>query len=124
MARNFSLETLARLRRASPAGLISSPKANLDVLAVKDPKSNAICFPWAVVESKKEKGGTLKCYRQAINAASVALRMREGLMLEKYHPPGKREEIPPIIVFTTIGHLVKLWLAYCAKTPGRTRYVS
>jgi hypothetical protein len=124
-ARNFSLELLSHLCAISPGGLLSSPRAKLEKLPECRERSAwaLTCFPWAIVESKKENHDIQFCYRQAVNAASVALRMFQGLMQAKYILDD--DNIPPVIAFTTIGQNVRLWLAYCSKTEdGTSEYVS
>ena len=125
MARDFSLQLLSHLSSISPEGLLCSPRAGLkEILESEERPAWALtCFPWAVVESKKEQTPEKVCFRQAVNAATVALRMFERLLPDKYL--GEDDNIPPVIAFTTVGQKVRLWLAYCSKTQGgSSQYVS
>ena len=125
MARNFSLEVLGHLSSLRPKGVLCSPRAGLGdlLLASKKDAWALTCFPWAIVESKKEATGAPFCYCQAANASVVALKMIESLMLDEYMVGDDR--VPPIIAFTTVGQTVRLWLTYCSKaSDGSSEYVS
>lgn len=71
-----------------------------------------ICFPWAIVETKKSRPGAdseVKCYCQAANASAQALVMREELVKkakEKTNPL----EACVIFAYTCIGPSIKLWM--------------
>ncbi|KAI9714004.1 MAG: hypothetical protein M1820_000734 [Bogoriella megaspora] len=119
-AQNFSLKELRRLRERSDGRcLLSSPTKNFWIQEdgnYQDQKMS--CFPWAVVESKKNRMNTAEfCYCQAANAACAAVKLMENLIRspESVHNVDK-ETIPPVVAFTTVGPYVKVWLAY--SKPG------
>lgn len=89
-------------------------------------KEHLLCFPWAIVELKKEfvrAGEVTKCYCQGANAASRALRMFE--ILSRYADTVDGEQIPPVIVLTFIGPIFKLWIAFSTRDrSGSSNYVS
>lgn len=72
------------------------------------------CFPWAVVEMKKrptkDKASIERCYCQAANGAIAALEMQEKLFNRLGQEAFSRP--PPIVAFTCVGPIVKVWLAY------------
>lgn len=69
------------------------------------------CFPWAVVEFKKDSEiEDERCYCQAANASAAALDLRTQLMEKVGNNPAL--DLPPVIAFTTVGHIVKVWLTY------------
>jgi hypothetical protein len=113
---NFSLNVLASLKIAG--GLESSPVNGLEALATVSyrPSTKLICFPWGVVESKKDGHGEDVCVCQAANAALTALSIMNGLMPPKYREI-TGDTIPPFVAFTTIGPKVRLWLAYDTSIP-------
>lgn len=114
---NFSLSWHRELRGK---GITTSPCKILEKDGRIKPslgKSNRICFPWAIVEIKRDiRPGESpwaienRCYCQAANACAAALALQE--------PLGKRlwdelqADIYPIIAFTCIGPIVKTWVAY------------
>jgi hypothetical protein len=125
IARSFSLEVLGRLSLLRPNGVLCSPGAGLkNLLKTAEENSCALtCFPWAVVECKRENKDEEMCCCQAANASAFALKMFESLMLDEYLVGD--DQIPPVIAFTTSGQMVKLWLTYCSKAPDKSsRYVS
>jgi hypothetical protein len=75
--------------------------------------SDKSCFPWAVIEMKRHAAtrdqSIKKCYCQAANAAAAALELQAQLFdkLGEASP-----ELPPVVAFTCIGPIVKVWLAY------------
>jgi hypothetical protein len=75
--------------------------------------SDRSCFPWAVVEMKRHAEdpdeSIERCYCQAANAAAAALELQAQLF-DKVGDPFF--ELPPVIAFTCIGPIVKVWLAY------------
>jgi hypothetical protein len=97
-------------------------------------KEHLLCFPWAVVELKKQfatskiksaetSGPIEKCYCQGANAAARALRMFE--ILSQYSDTANGEQIPPVVVLTFIGPEFKLWIAYSSlDSNGIYHYVS
>jgi hypothetical protein len=89
-------------------------------------KEHLLCFPWGIVELKRQNVGPTeikKCYCQGANAASRALRMFE--VLSRYSDTVDGEQIPPVIVLTFVGPLFKLWIAFSAlDLDGKYHYVS
>jgi hypothetical protein len=78
------------------------------------------CFPWAVVEFKKhaespDSSAEIRCYCQAANAAAAALELQAQL----FNALGSdaSSQSPPVVAFTCIGPIVKVWLVY-QKQPG------
>lgn len=113
----LSLQVLGRLVKqgvscASTTGLrqwIDAPKKT--VLSSHD----KACFPWAVVEFKKHvtalgSADEERCYCQAANAAAAALEL-QGQLFEKVGGNASVQS-PPVIAFTCVGLIVKVWLAY------------
>lgn len=80
--------------------------------------TDRVCFPWAVVEMKRhattDEGVITRCYCQAANAAAVALDMQAQLFKKLGHD--SLTLMPPIITFTCVGPIVKVWLAYREQT--------
>lgn len=85
------------------------------------------CFPWAVVEVKKhvrtsDVSPIERCYCQAANASAAALDLRAQLF-NKVSSDAVLS-LPPVIAFTCIGHIVKVWLTYFDTRGGdRTAHV-
>jgi hypothetical protein len=81
--------------------------------------SDRSCFPWAVVEMKPHAStsdaSVERCYCQAANAAAAALDLQAQLF-DKLGGNASSQS-PPVIAFTCIGPIVKVWLAYQDK-PG------
>ncbi|CAO2657104.1 Nn.00g032300.m01.CDS01 [Neocucurbitaria sp. VM-36] len=77
------------------------------------------CFPWAVVEFKREPrpGVSLeeRCYCQAANASAAALDLRTQLLTDD----DACSTVPPVIAFTCVGHIVKVWLTYSEAADPR-----
>lgn len=76
---------------------------------------DASCFPWAIVEFKKtfttgSNANEEKCYCQAANAAAAALEL-QGQLFDKANG-GLSSQLPPVIAFTCVGPIVRVWLAY------------
>jgi hypothetical protein len=71
------------------------------------------CFPYAVVEMKRDDEVTdesaRRCYCQAANAAAVALELQAQLFDKLGELSPAR---PPVIAFTCVGPIVRVWLAY------------
>lgn len=81
--------------------------------------SDRSCFPWAVVEIKKDVTSPRdvaieRCYCQAANAAAAALEIQVQLF-EKFNDTLPLQS-PPVVAFTCVGPVVKVWLAYNDKT--------
>ncbi|KAM0281283.1 hypothetical protein ACHAO9_010811 [Fusarium lateritium] len=76
------------------------------------------CYPWFVVEHKKEKEGSdrlesvVSC--QAANAAACAIKLVQNSAQYALELPDEAH-IPPIPTMTTVGSQVTIWLAYYAK---------
>ena len=100
--------------------------------------TDLICFPWAIVEVKKNKEKIMPgaaytkhnrkiarkneaseqfCYCQAANASASALTMREELTVVANDPSELRDALV-IFSFTCIGPSVKLWVTYRRKPVG------
>ena len=148
---NFSIDTLGRLlnselvctpttgvrkylqRRGKPRGvsqgLETDERSTIESGVAKErafSKEHLLCFPWAIVELKRQSATATeieKCYCQGANAASRALRMFE--ILSRYSDTVNGEQIPPVVVLTFIGPLFKLWIAYSSlDREGKYHYVS
>jgi hypothetical protein len=84
--------------------------------------SDRSCFPWAIVEIEKhvsaseDDDAVERCYCQAANAAAAALDLQAQLFNKLKE--SRSLEPPPVVVFTCVGPVVKVWLAY----QGYTRY--
>ncbi|KAH7078108.1 hypothetical protein BKA63DRAFT_602099 [Paraphoma chrysanthemicola] len=78
-------------------------------------ESDRSCFPWAIVEMKRD-GSTvdgalaIRCYCQAANAAAAALDLQAQLFDKLGHDRYSRN--PPVVVITTVGPEIRVWLAY------------
>jgi hypothetical protein len=57
---------------------------------------------------------TERCYCQAANAAAAALELQAQLF-DKLDDASS--ELPPVIAFTCIGPIVKVWLAFHDQAP-------
>lgn len=110
----FRHSVLRSLRKDPEVQLISAPQENLWKVDENAAKVQILtCFPWAVVEAKHamvEGNRVSFCYRQAANATSVALTMLSELFYKAtWVAP---EALPPIVAFTCIGPVVRVWLTY------------
>lgn len=81
-------------------------------------EANLKCYPWLIVEHKKEeekegRSGRVVCC-QAANAAACAIRLVQDSAQYAVELPD-HGHIPPIPVVTTIGPRVSVWLMYFAK---------
>lgn len=113
--RTLSLEVLAGL---IPHKVSCVPTTGLRNW-IKDPEKSVLrgpdrsCFPWAVVEMKRHATNSHesieRCYCQAANAAAAALELQAQLFdkLGETSP-----ELPPVVAFTCVGPIVKVWLVY------------
>lgn len=117
---NFSLTWHKELRAK---GIITSPSACLS----KDGQAGGsylrlehrICFPWAVVEVKRDedpknpnlRAATKMCYCQAANGAAAALALQQPL-LKNLWGSAAHAYLYPVVAFTCIGLDIKTWLAY------------
>jgi hypothetical protein len=76
--------------------------------------TDKMCYPWAIVETKKSTPGAskeTKCYCQAANASAQALVMRAELA-KKAKEKSKTLEACVIFAYTCIGPSIKLWMTY------------
>jgi hypothetical protein len=112
----FSLQVLGKLRSK---GIISAPTTALCQFW-NSPKGTRLstaeytCFPWAIVEIDNEIGldshSAERCYCKAANAAAAALTLQVHLIENSLGRP--ETNVPPVVVFTCIGPVVEVWLAY------------
>lgn len=86
--------------------------------------SDYICFPWLIVEHKRNGDGSVekKCYCQAANAGAAAVMMLESLFNSE--PQARKhneanEHIPPVVTITTVDRIVRVWITYSWKPSGR-----
>ncbi|KAK4962382.1 hypothetical protein LTR10_000008 [Elasticomyces elasticus] len=126
----FSVEFLSQLRCPSRPGTSELRFALTTGLAKKVSKgakislgdSDLICFPWAVLESKRpsrpgdSRSPEERCYCQAANAAAAALKIYDSLIQEVGQVCS--DEVPPVIAFTSVGPHFKVWLAF-KQTDGQ-----
>ena len=114
----FSWETLKRL---NAFGLQPEPRRIFNKPRVE---ARLKCYPWFIVEHKKEdeRGEVVSC--QAANAAACALSLVQNSaryaveLIDQAH-------IPPIPVMTSIGSRVTIWIAYYGKNsdaPCQSKY--
>ena len=110
MVENFTVGTLKHLMLEH--GLQPSTATVLG--SGQHKASDLICFPWLIVEQKRNDVGQEKCYCQAANAGAAAVMLFERLC--KYVPKSsrtKREaQIPPVVTVTTVDKMVRVWVAY------------
>jgi hypothetical protein len=111
----FSTQSLQTLTQRN---IICAPTTGLRNWT-KEPRrslgsADLACFPWAVVEFKRDirPGESLeeRCYCQAANASAAALDLRTQLFTKALDSAGLA--VPPVIAFTCVGHKVKVWLTY------------
>jgi hypothetical protein len=81
--------------------------------------SDRSCFPWAIVEMKKhvsapDDNTVERCYCQAANAAAAALDLQAQLF-DKLNDSCSLQP-PPVIAFTCVGPVIKVWIAYQDKS--------
>lgn len=116
LSQAFSLQILGNLTRK---GISCTPTTGLRRWISTTAKTNLssadrTCFPWAVVEMKRQAttldASIEKCYCQAANAAAAALDMQRQLFSE--FNDNTWSQPPPVIAFTCIGSDVKVWLMY------------
>ncbi|KAH7384636.1 hypothetical protein BKA66DRAFT_569879 [Pyrenochaeta sp. MPI-SDFR-AT-0127] len=122
---NFSLPVLHALRRKE-GNLLSAPTTGLQQWAPKGRSkldaAHMICFPWAIVEVKRNKkmtqcgtrfknSGAVFCYCQAANASAAALTLREQLASQSNDSSPINEALA-IFALTCVGPSVKLWITY------------
>lgn len=123
LVRNFSLQTLIHLARNGLKPSTNNIFKKGGQRVVDKPK--LMCYPWLIVEQKKNGDGktTEICYCQGANAANAALRMYQ--ILAKYAPDKTDDRhVPPIAVITTVGKVVRVWIAYVRTKDQVEEYVS
>jgi hypothetical protein len=126
---NFSYETLEHLAchnvESNISGIFRPRKGNMVT-----PFADYICFPWLIVEHKKEGGPAHieKCYCQAANAGAAAVMMLETLAkipgMEKHRT---KTHIPPVVTMTTVDSIVRVWITYAcgpSDDDNGAKYVS
>ena len=116
LLQTFSLQVLGKLVQQ---GISCTPTTGLKKWVNSTERTQVrgtdkMCFPWAVVEMKRhaeiDEAPIVRCYCQAANAAAAALEMQSQLFNNLGEDALLRP--PPIIAFTCIGPIVKVWLAY------------
>lgn len=142
---SFSIQSLGELSKkgvicAPTTGLrkrTSSPETRLS-------STDLVCFPWAVVEFKKQIQGSQieRCYCQAANASAVALVLLAQLSAKAKEKAEENEEdkekaqvkakvkamhaacsrLPPVVSFTCVGPIVKVWLTYYKVSSSTGKY--
>ncbi|KAI8716121.1 hypothetical protein NCS52_00905000 [Fusarium sp. LHS14.1] len=108
----FSWSTLATLHEF---GLQPTP---FRIFQKPPMEANLKCYPWLIVEHKKEeepegRSGRVVCC-QAANAAACAVRLVQDAAQYAVELPD-HGHIPPIPAVTTIGPRVTVWLMYFAE---------
>ncbi|KAH7259902.1 hypothetical protein B0J15DRAFT_581935 [Fusarium solani] len=108
----FSWSTLKKLHEF---GLQPTP---VRIFQKPPMEANLKCYPWLIIEHKKEeeiegRSGRVVCC-QAANAAACAIRLVQDSAQYAVELPD-HGHIPPIPVVTTIGPRVTVWLMYFAK---------
>jgi hypothetical protein len=132
---NFHVDFLANLRREDEDGdnlccsltvalrNLSRNFSNGRKVKVNFERPDLFCFPWAVVEFKRDnQKKAQECYSQAANAAAVALEMREALI--RTAVPEHAHPAAPVVAFTCVGPEIRLWLAYGGNTNCTPCFVS
>jgi hypothetical protein len=112
LVKNFLRSTLEHLAthglEPSPAGIFKEHgRAEIEM-------SDFLCYPWLVVEHKRDKvpmDTEMFCYCQAANAAQGVLKMHE-ILAQYAEDKTDATHIPPITTMTTVGSNVKIWIAY------------
>lgn len=104
----FSWSTLKKLNEF---GLQPTPRR---IFNQQPLEADLKCYPWFVVEHKKENESVRNVYCQAANAAACAVSLVQHSaqyavkLLEEAH-------VPPIPAMTTVGSRVTIWLMHYAK---------
>ncbi|KAF4461146.1 hypothetical protein FALBO_12064 [Fusarium albosuccineum] len=80
----------------------------------KPQESKLMCYPWLVVEHKKEDIHPRTVCCQAANASACAVKLSQVTARYAVELPDSAH-IPPIPVITTIGPQVKVWIMHFAK---------
>ena len=87
---------------------------------------DAACFPWAIAEFKRADGESRpsqakRCYEQAANASAAALEFSANLYSKIIDE--NFSNIPPIISFTCVGPIVRVWLTYYTRPENHGRHI-
>ncbi|KAM5350450.1 hypothetical protein ACJ41O_006955 [Fusarium nematophilum] len=104
----FSWSTLKEL---SSAGLRPSP---IKIFDQPPMEARLKCYPWLVIEHKKEGERPEIVCCQAANAGACAVRLNQLSTRYAVELPNEAH-IPPIPTVTTIGSRVTVWIVYFAK---------
>lgn len=129
MVGGFSVHALGSLREK---GIICAPTTGLQRWTQNPARANLrkpdlACFPWAVVEFKRQEQNRVpayqRCYCQAAKASAAALDLQAQLFKREVGE-SSAVELSPIISFTCVGPIVKLWLTYEDLQAHRTRVSS
>ncbi|PNP78790.1 hypothetical protein FNYG_07932 [Fusarium nygamai] len=107
--------TWSTLQALNKVGLEPSPFRIFD----KSPlDANLRCYPWLVIEHKREKDQNEALERvvtcQAANGAACAISLVQQTAQYAVKLP-RNAHIPPIPVVTTVGSFVTVWLMYFAE---------
>lgn len=114
MVTNLSRETLQHLAAHGLYSVVAD-SAQKQRFTKNLRLSDHMCFPWLVMEHKKDKHTTEHCYCQAANGTSAAVLLLENLC--KYETPSHLNlHIPPVIGITTGGGEVRVWITYSTPT--------
>ena len=114
---NFLADKLSTLEETQNGRLIANPLRKMDRTSNEDDldEKYLVCFPSTVVELKHHGVKTAevrRCYCQAANAASTALSTMINRASRYSIPTESFGEIRPVVAFTFIGDLAKVWIAY------------
>lgn len=117
LTQTLSLQSLGKLVEQGVACAPTTALANYTISPGRATwsTSDRSCFPWAIVEMKKRAlspndNAVERCYCQAANAAAAALDLQAQLF-DKVDDSCSLQ-LPPVVAFTCIGPVVKVWLAY------------
>jgi hypothetical protein len=107
--------TWSTLQALNKVGLEPSPFRTID----KPPlEANLRCYPWLIIEHKREKDQNEGLERvvncQAANAAACAISLVQQTAQYAFKLP-RHAHIPPIPTITTVGSFVTVWLMYFAE---------
>jgi hypothetical protein len=121
LAQSLSLQSLMKLVEQ---GITCAPTSTLGKATALGCRTNwsssdRSCFPWAIVEIEKdvsvlEYDAIERCYCRAANAASAALDLQAQVFNEFQQSCSLQP--PPVVAFTCVGPIVKVWLAYQDKS--------
>ncbi|KXJ88157.1 hypothetical protein Micbo1qcDRAFT_18913 [Microdochium bolleyi] len=125
MVEHFSHSVLQRL---GSQGLFSNPTHKLSPTRSAGGNSyralDMVCYPWLVVELKKksrscdQQKAARNCYCQAANASSAAVMMLQRAAKFARSRPAYAH-VPPVIVVTGVGPVVKVFITYVASAHQR-----